>query len=230
MKSLVIIPARGGSKGIPHKNIKPLAGKPLIYYTIDVARAIFPDEDICVSTDDSEIIQVVEDYGLKVPFVRPNYLATDNAGANGVILHALDFFENQGRTIDIIVLLQTTSPFRRIEDVIEAVELYDDTVDMVTSVMPAKCNPYYDCFEDNANGWLTISKGKGTIERRQDAPKVWQLNGAVYVINPKRLKEKGLAHFDRIRKYPMDEMHSIDLDNMLDWKIAELVIKEGLLR
>ena len=228
MNPLIVIPARGGSKGIPHKNIKELGGKPLICYAIDTARKITSDENICVSTDDDDIIKVVEDYGLKVQFKRPDYLATDNAGTNGVLLHALDFYEQKGNHYDIIILLQATSPFRRAEDVIEAVKLYDDSVDMVTSVMPAKCNPYYDGFEDNAEGLLTISKGDGTIERRQDAPKVWQQNGAVYVINPFELKAKGLAGMARIRKYVMDELHSVDLDNMLDWKIAEIMLEEKL--
>ena len=209
MRPLVIIPARGGSKGIPHKNIKELGGKPLICYAIDAARKFTTDDNICVSTDDDAIIKVVEDYGLKVLFKRPEYLATDNAGTNGV-------------------LLQATSPFRRAEDVIEAAKLYDDSIDMITSVMLAKCNPYYDGFEDNAEGFLTISKGNGTIGRRQDAPHVWQQNGAVYVINPEQLKAKGLAGMTKIRKYVMDEIHSVDLDNMLDWKIAEIMLKDKL--
>lgn len=228
MNPLIVIPARGGSKGIPHKNIKELGGKPLICYAIDVARKVTVDENICVSTDDQSIIKVVEDYGLPVPFVRPEYLATDSAGTNGVLLHALEFYEAMGKKIDVVVLLQATSPFRRVEDVKCSMNLYDDSIDMVTSVMPAKCNPYYDGFEDNEDGLLSISKGDGTIERRQDAPKVWQLNGAVYVINPQMLKSKGLAHFNRIRKYPMDEIHSVDLDNMLDWKIAEIMLKDKI--
>lgn len=226
MQPLVIIPARGGSKGIPHKNIKLLGGKPLICYTIDVARKFTSDENICVSTDDDAIIKVVEDYGLKVLFKRPDYLATDNAGTNGVLLHALNFYDQLGKHYDIVVLLQTTSPFRRAEDIIEAVKLYDDSIDMVTSVMPAKCNPYYDGYEDNADGLLSISKGDGIIERRQDAPCVWQQNGALYIINPIQLKAKGLAGMRKIRKYVMDELHSVDLDNMLDWKIAEIILEE----
>lgn len=229
MKVLVVIPARGGSKGIPHKNIKPLNGKPLIYYSIDVARQFTTDEDICVSTDDDEIIKVVEEYGLKVPFKRPDYLATDICGSNEVIQHAWKFFENKGDHYDVILLLQPTSPFRKVEFLKEAVALYDDSVDMVTSVKNAPCNPYYDGFEDNEEGLLTISKGDGTIERRQDAPKVWQLNGSIYVINPKSLMQKGLAHFTRIRKYAMSELYSVDIDNAFDWKIAELIIEEKLL-
>lgn len=228
MRPLVIIPARGGSKGIPHKNIKELEGKPLICYTIDAARKFTTDDNICVSTDDDAIIKVVEAYGLRIPFKRPGYLATDNAGTNGVLLHALDFYERKGNQYDMVVLLQVTSPFRRAEDVIEAVKHYDDSIDMVTSVMPAKCNPYYDGFEDDAGGLLVISKGDGSIERRQDAPRVWQQNGAVYVINPLQLKAKGLAGMTKIRKYVMDELHSVDIDNMLDWKIAEIMLKDKL--
>ena len=229
MKSLIVIPARGGSKGIPHKNIKPLNGKPLICYSIDVARQFTADENICVTTDDDEIIKVVEDYGLKVPFMRPDYLATDTCGSNEVIQHAYQFYEKQGRHYDAIVLLQPTSPFRKVEFLQEACALYDESIDMVTSVKLSSCNPYYDGFEEDAEGLLNISKGDGTIERRQDAPSVWQQNGSIYVINPKSLMEKGMAHFTRIRKYAMSELYSVDIDNPFDWKVAELVINEKML-
>ena len=229
MKYLVVIPARGGSKGIPHKNIKPLGGKPLIYYSIDVARQFTTDENICVTTDDSEITSVVEQYGLKVPFVRPAELATDTCGSSEVIQHAYQFFADKGVKYDAIVLLQPTSPFRKVEFIREAVALYDDSIDMVTSVRPATCNPYYDGFEENKDGLLQISKGDGTIARRQEAPKVWQQNGSIYVINPKSLIEKGMGGFTKIKKYAMPETYSVDLDTMLDWKMAELIIKEGIL-
>ncbi len=229
MKYLVVIPARGGSKGIPHKNIKPLGGKPLIYYSIDIARQFTTDENICVTTDDAEIISVVEQHGLKVPFVRPAELATDTCGSSEVIQHAYQFFADKGVKYEAIVLLQPTSPFRRVEFIREAVALYDDSIDMVTSVRPASCNPYYDGFEENKDGLLQISKGDGTIARRQEAPKVWQQNGSIYVINPKSLIEKGMGGFTKIKKYAMPETYSVDLDTMLDWKMAELIIKEGIL-
>lgn len=229
MKYLVVIPARGGSKGIPHKNIKPLGGKPLIYYSIDIARQFTTDENICVTTDDAEIISVVEQHGLKVPFVRPAELATDTCGSSEVIQHAYQFFADKGVKYEAIVLLQPTSPFRRVEFIREAVALYDDSIDMVTSVRPAACNPYYDGFEENKDGLLQISKGDGTIARRQEAPKVWQQNGSIYVINPKSLIEKGMGGFTKIKKYAMPESYSVDLDTMLDWKMAELIIKEGIL-
>ena len=229
MKILIVIPARGGSKGIPHKNIKDLGGRPLICYSIDIARQLVADEFICVSTDDNEIIRVVEDYGLSVPFKRPEELSTDNAGTNGELLHALSFYETRGQNVDAIVLLQPTSPFRKKIHLQEAIRLFNPSLDMVVSVKEATSNPYYNSFEEDAEGLLVISKGDGQIERRQDAPKAWEFNGSIYVINPQSLKEKGMGRFTKIRKYVMDDYYSIDLDTLFDWKLAELMITERIL-
>lgn len=229
MKTLVVIPARGGSKGIPHKNIKPLNGKPLICYSIDVARQIVCDEDICVTTDDDEIIKVVEDYGLHVPFKRPAELATDTCGSNEVIQHAYTFYENQGLHYDIILLLQPTSPFRQVDDVKACFSKYSQNKDMVVSVKPASANPYYDIYEEDEHGNLIISKGDGTIVRRQEAPKCYEYNGAVYVINPRSLMTIGMPNFKKVGFVEMDEIHSLDLDTILDWKYAELLIKDNLI-
>ena len=226
MKILVIIPARGGSKGIPHKNIKPLNGKPLIHYTIDEAREIVNDEDICVSTDDPEIIKCVEDYGLKVPFVRPGELATDTAGTYEVLLHALNFYEKQGRHYDVVLLLQNTSPFRKAEQIKDALKLYTPDVDMVVSVKECAANPYYCVFEENSEGYLHVCKGEGNIFRRQDAPKVYEYNGAIYIMNAEKLKTTHMHKMQKRVKYVMDEMSSFDLDTMTDWNIAESIIKE----
>lgn len=226
MKSLVIIPARGGSKGIPHKNIKQLAGKPLIYYTIDVARQIVSDDDICVSTDDQEIIKCVEEYGLKVPFVRPAELATDNAGTYEVLLHALGFYEKLGKEYDTIILLQNTSPFRTIGHVKDALKLYSDDVDMVVSVKECPANPYYCVFEEDRNGYLHVCKGDGNIFRRQDAPKVYEYNGAIYIMNPETLKTTHMHKMQKRVKYVMDDLSSFDLDTMWDWQMAENIISQ----
>ena len=229
MKPLIIIPARGGSKGIPHKNIKPLNGIPLIHYTIDVARGIASDDDICVSTDDTEIIKCVESYGLKVPFVRPAELATDTAGTYEVLLHALDFYEKQGKKYDVVLLLQNTSPFRTVQHVKEALELYRPDIDMVVSVNETKTNPYYNCFEDDKDSFLKKTLDCTSFVRRQDAPKTYEYNGAIYVINPEQMKKMPLGKFTKRIKYVMDDIHSVDLDNMMDWKYAEFIMKEGLL-
>lgn len=227
MKTLYVIPARGGSKGIPGKNIKPLAGKPLIEYSIDVARALANDEDICVTTDDKAIIETVEKIGLKVPFVRPAELSTDQSGTYEVLLHALDFYKSKGIHYDTMVLLQPTSPFRTTDDVKACLELYSDDIDMVVSVKQAATNPYYNAFEIDDNGFLHISKGEGNYTRRQDAPKVWEYNGAVYVINVKSLRKMPLGKFTRRRMYEMSAERSIDLDTPTDWLIAETLLTQN---
>lgn len=225
MEILVIIPARGGSKGIPHKNIKPLNGKALIYYTIDTARAITVDENICVSTDDDEIIEVVERYGLKVPFKRPAELATDTAGTYEVLLHALNFYESEGKHYDAVLLLQNTSPFRKEEQVREALRLYTKDIDMVVSVKECAANPYYCVFEETSEGYLHVCKGDGNIFRRQDAPKVYEYNGAIYIINPEVLKTTHMHKMQKRVKYVMDDISSFDLDTMADWTMAEMMVK-----
>ncbi len=227
---LVVIPARGGSKGIPGKNIKLLNGKPLICYTIDVAREIVDDFHICVTTDSHEIIQVVEDYGLSVKFTRPTELATDTIGTYEVLLHALAFYESEGNTIDIMVLLQPTSPFRTGAQIKEALSLYTNDIDMVVSVKETDSNPYYVCFEEKPDGFLKISKGEGNYVRRQDCPSVYEYNGAIYIINPLSLKEKPLSKFSKCRKFVMDRIHSIDLDTQMDWIIAEAIITNKIIK
>jgi N-acylneuraminate cytidylyltransferase len=229
MNSLIIIPARGGSKRIPRKNIKPLNGKPLIEYTIDVARKLAPDYNICVSTDDMEIAETVEQYGLKIPFIRPQCLSTDNAGTYEVLLHALNFYEQQGIFYTNVILLQTTSPFRNVEHVKEALGLYRNDIDMVVSVKTSSANPYYNCFEETSEGFLYLSKGDGKTINRQNAPKVWMYNGAIYIINPDSLKKQPLSSFQRKIKYEMDEYHSLDLDTLFDWDMAEFMLKSKYL-
>ncbi len=222
MKPLVVIPARGGSKGVPRKNIKLLHGKPLIQYTIEAARGVFTDSQICVSTDDQEIKTVVECMGLSVPFLRPEHLASDTAGTYEVLLHALEFYENKGYYADTLILLQATSPFRTAQHLQEALALYDTSCEMVVSVKETKSNPYYVLREENEQGWLVISK-EGNFIRRQDCPKVYELNGAIYIINIDVLKSKSLQDFTKVRKYEMDEMSSHDIDGELDWLVATII-------
>lgn len=222
---LIIIPARGGSKGVPGKNIKVLDGKPLIQYTIDAARKIASDNHIIVSTDDQEIKSVVENLGLKVPFLRPGELATDTAGSYEVLLHALDFYERENRTPEYVILLQPTSPFRNEEHIKQALELYETNLDMVVSVKETASNPYYVLREENELGFLVKSK-QGNFTRRQDCPKVWELNGAIYIINVSSLRLGPLNSLVKVKKFIMDEISSHDIDSMLDWKVAEILIND----
>jgi len=226
MTPLYIIPARGGSKGIPHKNIKPLGGRPLIAYTIDAAReAGACDDRLILSTDDPAIADTVRSLGLPVPYMRPAELATDTAGSREVILHAMDWADSRGIGYDCVVLLQPTSPFRTGADILGAIDLYTPDVDMVVSVAECDANPYYNVFETDADGLLHISKGDGLLTRRQDAPKVWEYNGAVYVINPSSIRHTAMGAFSRRIPYHMPADRSVDLDTPADWLIAETMIR-----
>lgn len=229
MKSLVIIPARGGSKGIPGKNIKLLSNVPLIKYTLDAARAVFDDEDICVSTDSIEIKDIVERDGLKVPFLRPKALATDSATTYDVLLHAVNYYKNKGRFYDSIILLQPTSPFRNHNHLRSAIRIFEkeEDMDMLVSVKLTNSNPYYVLFEENDKGFLEKSK-KGDYSRRQDCPDVWEYNGAIYIINLDALMRGNFSTFKKIKKFVMDEISSLDIDTKVDWQIAEFIASKVL--
>jgi len=223
---LFVIPARGGSKGIPGKNIKELGGKRLICYAIDLARKFAPDSQICVSTDSLEIKTVVEEYGLDVPFLRPDELSTDKAGTREVLLHAIEFYANGGKYFKAIVLLQPTSPFRKLDQLKEALKLYKHEIDMVVSVVEPDANPYYNLFEENESGFLQQSK-PGQFTRRQDSPKVYQYNGAIYLINTGSIKKAPMNQFEKIIKFEMDKVSSVDLDTPLDWDWAEFLLSKS---
>ena len=225
MKKLFLIPARGGSKGLPRKNILPLAGKPMIYYTIDAAKgALQPGDELCVSTDDAEIIQVIKNYGLEVPFVRPDELASDTASSDQVISHTIQWYKDQGKSFDLIVLLQPTSPLRNANHINEAMKLWKEDIDIVVSVKETEANPYYVLFEENESGFLRKSK-EGKFTRRQDCPKVYEYNGAIYIFSVQKFLAVGLAGFSNIKKTVMPKLNSIDIDDYLDFMMAEYYIK-----
>lgn len=223
---LFIIPARGGSKGIPKKNSRLLSGKPLINYSIEIAQH-FSKDDICITTDDEEIINIVKaTFNISVPFKRPDHLSSDTASSNDVLIHAINYYKSIGKEYQTIVLLQPTSPFRTVDNVKEAIELFNmSSLDMVVSVCESKSNPYYNLFEENKDGYLEKSK-PSIFTRRQDCPNVYAYNGAVYVIRVSSLLSVGLTNFKKIKKVMMTEEESLDIDTPLDWKIAEFVISQ----
>ena len=201
-----------------------LAGRPLIQYSIDAARGVADDADICVSTDSEEIAAVVRGLGLEVPFMRPAELSGDASGSREVMLHALDFFRDRGRAYDRIVLLQPTSPMRTSADVRGALELWCPDTQMVVSVCEAATNPYYTAYETDADGYLHISKGDGLYTTRQACPKVWEYNGAVYVISVDALRQMPLGAMTRRVPFIMPRERSLDLDTPIDWMVAEALM------
>lgn len=220
--TLFVITARGGSKGLPGKNIKDLCGKPLIAYSIDVARAFTDDENICVSTDSEEIKQVVEKYGLKVPFLRPDYLATDTATSSDVLVHAVNFYKEQGREYKKLCLLQPTSPLRTVEDVQGAFDLYRDDIDIVTGMVKSHAPSILN--EENEDGFMVSVFNKNGLGR-QYVREMYETNGAVYVMNVKSLLEKGMKGFSRKVKYVMSKDHSVDIDDIIDFMLVETIMK-----
>ncbi len=218
---LYIIPARGGSKGIPNKNIVSLKGKALIDYSIDIARQLAPDSHICVSTDSEKIKKHVEDYGLHVPFLRPSDLATDTATSSSLVQHALEQYKHLG--ITRLILLQATSPLRTNTHIKEALNLYSPHIDMVMSVSKSKKSPYFSLFEENKKGFLERSK-KSNITRRQDSPDIFEANGSIYIINPNSIQTQNIENFKKVKGYIMDDVYSIDIDSPLDLKICEALM------
>ena len=209
-----------------YKNKRLLNGKPLIMYTIEAVMKVADRKDICVSTDDPEIIEIARQAGLDVPFIRPSSLSQDDSSSREVLLHALDFYKSKGKNYKRVVMLQPTSPLRRPEDISGAMKLFNSSVDCVVSVFKTKSNPYYVLFEENREGFLKKSK-EGFFQRRQDCPDVYELNGAVYVISVVALREKDITLMERIVKYEMDEFSSIDIDTELDFTIADILIQKS---
>lgn len=217
---LALIPARSQSKGIPGKNIRLFRGIPLLAHSILQARAAgFEDADIVLTTDSEEYAAIGREYGADVPFIRPPHLATDTAGSREVMLHAVDTLADMGRRYDTICLLQPTSPLRSQQDITDAIALYKKyRPDMVVGVKVSGANPYYNLFEPDADGHLHISKGDGLITRRQDAPPVYEFNGAIYIINVEALRNAPITRFADIMPLVMPAERSHDLDTEEDWR------------
>lgn len=224
MKTLFLLTARGESKSIPDKNIKPLLGKPLIHYSIEYARLFVGDKDICLSTDSDVIIKTARQINYETPFVRPSSLATDHSGSYEVIVHAINFYKEKGFHYDNVVLLQPTSPYRIKMHLEEAFTLYSIDIDMVVSVSETYLYHHYE----EKNG-LLVPFGQ-VYQRRQDAKSLYKHNGSIYIINTKSLsKYNNFDEFTRIRKYVMGELFSIDIDTVLDWEVLESIMLKNKL-
>lgn len=224
-KVLSIIPARGGSKGIPRKNIIDLCGRPLISYTIDAGKNSKYIDYVMVSTDDEEIAQVARANGAEVPFLRPEELASDTAKTIDVILHVIKCLREIGQEFDILVLLQPTEPLRTCDDVDAAIETYfeygcealasvsevDDHPILVRSIQNKKLKPL-----------LNIS----STVRRQDMPKYYRVNGCIYINAISEINVK-TSFNDNPIPYIMEKSHSVDIDELNDLALAEYYIKSN---
>ncbi len=223
MKTLAVIPARGGSKGIPRKNIRQIANKPLIVWTIEAALRSSLLDSVIVSTDDQEIAEVARNAGAEVPFLRPAELAQDHSAGIDPLLHAIS--EVPG--FDAVVLLQPTSPLRRTEDIDECLSLawcYD--APSVVSVTEPEAHPFLT-YRLNSDRKLERLVDALPVNRRQDLPTVYALNGALYYAQTDWVKNSRKLVAQETLGYVMSRLHSVDIDTPLDWKLAELLLMES---
>lgn len=229
MKILGVIPARGGSKGVPRKNIKLLGKKPLIEYTIDDAKNSKFLTEIVISTDDEEIAIAAEIAGCKPPFMRPSALAEDTSTSLEVVQHAIDFYEAQNIFFDAVCLLQPTTPFREKGFIDSAIEKFiSSNADSLVSVLPVPCeyNPHWT-FKKNDNDLLKIATGEeNIISRRQELPIAFHRDGAIYITKTDVIK-KGSLYGNSISSIESNPQFYVNIDSMKDWEAAEKILTQN---
>jgi CMP-N,N'-diacetyllegionaminic acid synthase len=223
---LAIIPARGGSKGLPRKNIIDLAGKPLIAWTIEASLKSKYITKTIVSSDDKEILSISKEYGAEV-IKRPDHLASDYATSESVVKHVIDYLESIGEMFDIVVLLQPTSPLRSYKNIDSAFEvMFDSKATAVISVYEVD-NKMLKTFSKNNSGFLYgISNNKYSFMRRQDLPKIYMPNGSIYIINTKSFKEVNSFMTNKTLSYIMSKEKSRDIDERIDLDFCTLIINK----
>lgn len=225
---LATICCRGGSKGVPGKNIRLLNGKPLIAYTIETAKKSKLINDLIISTDDEEIATVAKQFGASVPFMRPDELASDTASKWPVFIHALEAYEKlNNTTVEYLVDLDVTVPLKTREDIDGAISLAinNPEVDVVITGYEPERNPYFNMMEINEKGYAEIvKKSERPIVRRQDAPTVYSLTPAAYVVKKSALYE--FEHWSKAvcKIHPIEREHAVDIDTEIDFKIVEFLM------
>jgi N-acylneuraminate cytidylyltransferase len=218
---LAIIPARGGSKGIPRKNLRELAGKPLIAWTIEEAKKSQYIDRCILSSEDDEIIKVAQEWGCEVPFVRPAELTQDDTPGIQPVIHAINAIEEK---YDYIVLLQPTSPLRTVNDIDNCIHhCIQADAPVCASVCAVDKSPYWMYTLNEGTKLCPLIQVGSCIERRQDLPAIYELNGAVYVAKPDYLlKDKSFIREDTLA-YIMPADRSWDIDNEIDFLICALI-------
>ncbi|NKD56037.1 MULTISPECIES: cytidylyltransferase domain-containing protein [unclassified Haematospirillum] len=227
MSIVAVIPARGGSKGIPRKNLMQIAGRPLIAYAIEVARNADSVDRVLISTDDSEIADVARELGAEVPFLRPPELAEDTAPMLGVLSHALAWLESQDVAVEALVLLQPTSPLRTGQHVEEAIALFRSApASSVVSVVevPHQFNPVSVMKLSAQRTLAPFLEDQVIATRRQDKPKAYARNGPVVLVCHPDTLRSGELYGERCVPYLMSEKDSLDIDTPEDLTLAEQVL------
>ena len=226
---LCTICARGGSKGVKNKNIKELNGKPLIAYTIEQAKASGLFEHIVISTDSDNIASVAKQYGAEVFFKRSEEMASDTAGKLDVIKDAFKRSEEYyNRTFDYLIDLDATAPLRSVEDIINSFNQFkENNNDNLITAMPSRRSPYFNLVEQDKDGKVYLSKKlDGAVVRRQDAPKSYDMNASIYIWKRDVILNESSLFLEKTGLYVMPEERSIDIDNELDFKFVEFLMRK----
>ena len=227
MKAVAFIFARGGSKGLPGKNIRPLNGKPLIVWSIEHALAVKRIDRVIVSTDSDEIAELARQYGAEVPFMRPAELAGDNSPEWLAWRHALNYLkESTGALPEVMVSVPTTAPLRLPIDIENCLDEYEKgNADMVITVTDAHRSPYFNMVKTNADGSVgLVNPPQSTIARRQDAPVVYDMATVCYVANPEFVMTHNATFEGKVKAVNIPTERAIDIDTLLDFQIAESLL------
>jgi len=229
MRVLGLIPARGGSKGVPRKNVRLLNGRPLLAYTADAAFAARRLDRVILSTDDEEIAAVARGLGLEVPFLRPDALAQDETPMLPVVQHALRTLEDAGQAYDAVCLLQPTAPFRRPEDIDGCIDLLErESADAVVTVLPVppEYNPHWVYFADPDGVLRLYTGGRAPIARRQSLPPAFHRDGSVYVVRCEVVLAGDSLYGERLYGYEVSSPSAhANIDSPDDWVRAERLLR-----
>ena len=225
MKNIAIIPARSGSKGIKDKNIKDLCGRPLMSYSIEAAIKSECFDEVMVSTDSEEYASIARDNGAKVPFLRNQATSSDMASSWDTVAEVLDNYEMKNKRFDTFCLLQPTSPLRTYLDIQEAYKLYYRKANFaVISVCEAEHSPLW-CGNLPSDNELINFISPNAMKQRQEGRKFYRLNGAIYIVNIDRFRKDRFFYQKGSYAYMMPQEKSVDIDTMLDFKIAEMIMQ-----
>jgi CMP-N-acetylneuraminic acid synthetase len=228
MKYIALVCARGGSKGLPGKNIKELGGKPLIGWSIHAANKVRRISKVIVSTESSEIAKVAIEQGADVPFIRPSELAEDNSSEWLVWRHAIEYLRDKKVEFDGLVVLPATAPLRSIEDIENCLNEFENTdADIIISVTEAHRNPYFNMTTNDENGYSSLlMTPENKVVRRQEAPVVYDMTTVAYVVDPIFVLEKNGTFEGRVKSVCIPPERALDIDTPLDFKIAEWLINQ----
>jgi len=231
---IAIIPARGGSKGLPGKNIKPLLGKPLIAWTIEQAKKSKYIDKLIVSTDYPEIAEISKTYGAEVPFLRPAEYASDDAPVVRAVFHALNWFENKGEFFDTIVLLETTSPLRRENDIDNAIELLLGNMERADAVVGAAkiesdTHHPYGSVKKIEKGYLgPFIENQKFFAQRHDLPVAYSIYGGMYLTKIEALKKYNSFYPEKTLPYFVERWQMYEIDDIYDFLCVEAILKYRL--